>query len=110
MAVSFRFWAAADLTSLGAVTEAEVPSPTLVPPRPEGASTAVVVVGADVVVAVVAPKLNPEPGWAAPNVLPAGCVDPNKPPVAAGLVRVPPSKLGALLDGCCPKEKPEVVA
>ena len=35
MAVSLRFWAAVVLASLGAVTEADAPTPTLVPPRPE---------------------------------------------------------------------------
>ena len=59
------------MASLGAVTEAEVPRPTLVPPRPEGAGAKVV--GAAAVVAAVeagAPKLKPEVAGAAPNASP----------------------------------------
>ena len=56
------------MASLGAVTEAEVPRPTLVPPRPEGAGAKVVEAVAVVVAAVEAgaPKLKPEVAGAAP--------------------------------------------
>ena len=45
------------MASLGAVTEAEVPRPTLVPPRPEGAGAKVV--GAGAVVAAVEAGAQP---------------------------------------------------
>ena len=58
------------MASLGAVTEADVPRPTLVPPRPEGAGAKVVEAAAVVAVEAGAPKLKPEVAGAAPNASP----------------------------------------